>query len=54
MNTNVITIKSKGWTVVAACKFWGMETKTFYSRLKNPKFDNQMKCLCDGLKEFDI
>lgn len=53
INKYTLILHEKGWTVVNACKYWGMRYETFYSRSKNKKFEKQLECMCKGLPGFD-
>lgn len=51
LNEFTSIIHSKGWKVEDAVKFWGITYDTYNRRCNNPKFRNQLICMCRGLNE---
>ena len=44
-------VHSRGWTVWAACEYWGIRYQTFYDRVNNPKMAVQLMSMCLGLED---
>ena len=53
------TINGRGWTVAAACEFWGVTYTNFRRKCRRVLSDNaynkhekaQLLCMCRGLKK---
>lgn len=50
MNKFTLIIHNKGWTVTAACEYWGIHYDTYNKRCNNDRMHNQLGCMCKGLE----
>lgn len=51
MNKFTLIVHNKGWTVKAACEYWGVRYETFNKRCNSERMHNQLECMCLGLED---
>ena len=51
MNKHTLIIHNKGWTVKEACAHWGIRYETYNKQCNKVKFQNRLKCMCNGLED---